>query len=187
MSRLITFLLLLPSVALADCYVRSATVNDIKSSITRVADIKRYVTPVNKDQFKCTVSFRAEINHVWHTGEAQSIGSTSDSIDQICSQALQSGRAQILQKIAGSAIKVDQEMICTDRPEPEVRTVRIGDIVQLSEVAPHPKKPDFFTYKGAQCKWFVETDVNTEARDLFQWQGIVCNVRKGEWQVIDKF
>ena len=78
-------------------------------------------------------------------------------------------------------------MICSDRPDPQVKSVRIGDIVQISELAPHPQKPDFFTYRGAQCRWFVETDVNLVARDLFQWQGIACNVRKGEWQVIDKF
>lgn len=184
---LISLLAILPTIASAECYMRSATVNDSKMTITRVVDIQRYVTPASNGQMKCVVSFRAEINHVWHTGEGTSMGSASDSIDQICSQALNSGRSYILQKIGGGQVTAEQEMICTDRPEPQVKTVRIGDVVQLSELAPDPKEPNFFQYKGTQCRKFVETDFDPKKRDLFQWRGVVCLVRKGEWQVIDKF
>ena len=188
MHKIIAFMLLsLAGQVGAECYMRSATIRDVKSSITRIADIKRYVTPLDQQQFKCTVSFRAEINHVWHSAEGQSIGANGDSIDQICSQAIDSGRSYVLARITNGKILTENEMICTDRPDPAVKTVRVGDIVQLSELAPHPEKPKFFTYKGSQCRWFVESDFDQNTRDLFQWQGIVCNVRKGEWQVIDKF
>jgi hypothetical protein len=188
MSKLIAIIVaFLPTIVGAECYMRSATVNDSKMTITRVVDIQRYVTPMSSGQMKCVVSFRAEINHVWHTGEGTSMGSASDSIDQICSQALNAGRSYILQKISGGKITNEQEMICTDRPEPTVKTVRIGDVVQLSEVAPDPKEPNFFQYKGTQCRKFIETDFDPKKRDLFQWRGVVCLVRKGEWQVIDKF
>ena len=188
MSRLITILIaLLPITVQAECYVRSATVKESKAAVTRIVDIKRYVTPINAEQFKCTVAFRAEVNHVWQTGEGQSIGTNGDSIDQVCSQALDSGRSYLLSKVSNGKMLSEQEMICTDRPDPDVKSVKIGDIVLISELAPHPQKPSFFQYRGAQCRWFVETDVNVGARDLFQWQGIACNVRKGEWQVIDKF
>lgn len=189
MPRLIitTLLTVLPLTAYAECYMRSATVKDTKSSITRIADIKRYVTPVDKDHFKCTVAFRAEVNYVWQNAEGQSIGTNGDSIDSVCSQALDFGRSYLLSRVSDGKMLQEQEMICTDRPDPQVKTVKIGDIVQISELAPHPQKPDFFVYRGAQCRWFVETDVNLAARDLFQWQGIACNVRKGEWQVVDKF
>ncbi|NBP66236.1 MAG: hypothetical protein EBU66_16490, partial [Bacteroidetes bacterium] len=93
----------------------------------------------------------------------------------------------LLNKIAGSRTSASQEMICRDDPLPTVKSVKIGDIVQISELAPHPQKPNFFEYRGAQCRWFVESDVDLVARDVFQWQGIVCRVRKGEWQVVDKF
>lgn len=187
MSRLLILLLLISGPAAAECYIRSATIKDSKSIVTRIADINRYVAPVDADHFKCTVTFRAEINHKWETAEGQSIGAKGDSIDSICSQALDTGRSYLLSRISNGKVLQEQEMICSDRPDPQVKSVRIGDIVQISELAPHPQKPDFFTYRGAQCRWFVETDVNLVARDLFQWQGIACNVRKGEWQVIDKF
>lgn len=188
MHKIILFnLLLLSNFASAECYMRSATIKDTRLSVTRVADIKKYVTPMDKDHFKCTVSFRAEINNTWQTGEGQSMGTNGDSIDQICSQALDSGRSYLISKISNGKVLSENEMICTDRPELTVKTVRIGDIVQISELAPHPEKPKFFSYKGSQCRWFVESDFDSNTRDLFQWQGIVCNVRKGEWQVIDKF
>lgn len=178
---------LFSTTAAAECYMRSATVDQSGKKITRIVDVKQAVTPINKDQFKCNVTFRAEIDHVWHTGEGQSIGAQGDSMDQICSQALQSGRSNILSKAGGNQVSHESEMVCRDDPLPEVKTVRIGDIVQLSEVAPHPQKPGFFEYKGAQCRWFVESDFDPVRRDVFQHQGIVCLLRKGEWQVVDKF
>lgn len=189
MCKLSTLLiaLLLPTVASAECYMRSEAVKDIKSSITRIADVKRQVTTVSDEQFKCIVTFRAEINHVWHTAEAHSFGAKTDSMDQICSQALQVGRSRILQKVNGSTMRVEEEMVCRDDPLPEVKIVRIGDIVQISELAPHPQKPGIFDYKGAKCRWFVESDFDPVRRDVFQHQGVVCLLRKGEWQVIDKF
>ena len=189
MSRISTLLIaaVLPLSAGAECYMRSATVNQSGKSITRMVDVKQSVTPFNKDQFKCNVTFRAEIDHVWHTGEGQSIGAQGDSMDQICSQALQSGRSNILTKVGGNQMAHESEMVCRDDPLPEVKTVRIGDLVQLSEVAPHPQKPGFFEYKGAKCRWFVESDFDPVRRDVFQHQGIVCLLRKGEWQVVDKF
>lgn len=185
--RSLILLLLIPLSASAECYMRSASVKDIKTKITRIADVKRYVTPLNAEQFKCTVAFRAEINHVWHNGEGVSIGANSDSIDQICIQAMDSGRSYLLSRVTDGKITSESEMICTDRPGQNIKTVKVGDIVNISELAPHPEKPNFFDYKGAKCRWFVESDVNLQTRDVFQWQGIVCQVRKGDWQVVDKF
>ena len=189
MSRLsaLLILLLVPVIGNAECFVRSATVNQLNKNITRIVDAKTSVTSLPGNQFKCTVTFRAEVDHVWHTGEGQSIGANGDSIDQICGQALQTGRSYLLTKIAGNQITVEQEMVCRDDPLPQVKTVRIGDIVQLSELAPHPEKPNFFEYKGARCRWFVESDFDPIRRDVFQHQGVVCLLRKGEWQVVDKF
>ena len=188
MKRLITILMALsPVIASAECYMRSATVNNSNMTVTRIVDVQRYVTPAPNNQVKCVVSFRAEINHVWNTGEGVSMGSNSDSIDQICSQALNAGRSYLLQKVGGVQMTNEQEMICTDRPEPTVKSVKIGDIVQLSELSPDPKEPNFFQYKGTQCRKFVESDFDINKRDLFQWRGVVCLVRRGEWQVVDKF
>ena len=173
--------------ASAECYIRSETLNKTNKSVTRIADIRTEIRSIENNQFRCLVTFRAEINNVWHTGEGQSIGAQGDSMDQICSQALDTGRSYLLNKVAGSRTSASQEMICRDDPLPTVKSVKIGDIVQISELAPHPQKPNFFEYRGAQCRWFVESDVDLVARDVFQWQGIVCRVRKGEWQVVDKF
>jgi hypothetical protein len=187
MKKLIAIALMLPAVASAECYMRSATVKDSKQAITRIADIQRSVVPVNREQFKCVVAFRVEINSVWHTAEGASVGANSDSMDQVCSQALDSGRSYVLQKVGGATMKSEQEMVCRDDPLPEVKSTKIGEVVKISELAPHPQKPDFFDYKGAKCRWFVESDFDPVRRDVMQWQGIACLLRKGEWQVVDKF
>lgn len=175
------------STAWAECYIRSETLNKTNKSVTRIADVRTDIRTLENNQLRCLVTFRAEIDHVWHTGEGQSMGAAGDSLDQICTQALQSGRSYLLNKVAGSSTTATQDLVCRDDPLPTVRSVRVGDIVQISELAPHPQKPNLFEYQGAQCRWFVESDVDLSARDVFQWQGIVCKVRKGEWQVVDKF
>ena len=78
-------------------------------------------------------------------------------------------------------------MVCSDLPKVTTRAVAIGDVVQLSAVRPHPTNTKPFGYKGAECRYFIETDVGTVATDLYTWQGVICNVRQGEWQVVDKW
>jgi hypothetical protein len=51
------------------------------------------------------------------------------------------GRAQILSRADGGRMTIEQNMVCTDRPEIQVRQVRIGDQVRESEVRPHPNFP----------------------------------------------
>lgn len=188
MRRLLIYIAisLVPVAARAECYMRSATVNQMAKPVTRIADVRRFVTPADNNQFKCVVAFRAEVNHVWHNGEGTSMGTNGDSIDQVCSQALDTGRSYLLNKMGGKYV-TEQDMVCKDDPQPEVKAVRVGDVVQISELAPHPQKPNFFDYKGTKCRWFVESDFDPKTRDIFQWQGVACLVRKGEWQVVDKF
>lgn len=182
-----TILMFFATAAFAECFMRSATVSDTKKVIGKIADVTRTVTPQPNNQFKCNVVFRIELDGVWHTAEGNSMGSNGDSIDQICSQAFEFGRSRILQRVAGNSIMNENEMVCRDDPIPSVKTVKVGDLVRISEMAPHPKKPNFFAYKGASCRWFIETDFDPVHREIIQYQGIVCMVRKDEWRVIDKF
>lgn len=79
MYKIIFLLLTLySSYSYAECYMRSATIKETKLSVTRVADIRRHVTPLDNEHFKCNVSFRAEINYVWHSGEGQSVGANGE-------------------------------------------------------------------------------------------------------------
>ena len=80
---------------------------------------------------------------------------------------------------------IEQNMVCTDRPEIQVRQVQIGDQVRESEVRPHPNFPKPFNYKSTQCRLFMEPEVR--GGDLLRRQGVICRSHGPDWKVVDKW
>jgi hypothetical protein len=185
-SKIPLILALVTTSAYSECYVRSAVANQITASITAVADIDPFVVPISPTQNKCIVTFRAQINGKWITAEGERIGPRSLSEKELCSGAVDSGRIQILSRVDGGRMTVEQNMVCNDQPEIKVRVVKRGEMVRESEVRPHPNFPKPFVYRTAQCRWFIEPEVHP-GRDLLQRQGIICQVNGNEWQVVDKW
>ena len=187
MSSKLPLIILLSSIGLvhAVCYNRTAMTNQVTAKITAVTDIKRTVVPMPDNQNKCVVTFRAQINNEWMTVEGENIGSANESLDQLCSSAMSTGRSQILNKIGGNKVNVEQDMVCTDRPIPKVRKVEVGDHVMESELQPHPNFPNQFKYRSANCRWFIETE--GRVGDLIQRQGVACRIQDTDWQVVDKW
>ena len=175
----------LPVKAQAECYVRSAMTNQTAVKITSIADVQPMVVPISPTQNKCIVTFRAQVDGAWITAEGESVGPRSLSEADLCRGAMDQGRAQILSRADGGRMTIEQNMVCTDRPEIQVRQVRIGDQVREREVRPHPNFPKTFNYRGTQCRWFVEPEIR--GGDLLQRQGIVCRSHGSEWKVVDKW
>jgi hypothetical protein len=171
----------------AECYVRSATVSQLTSSIERTADMDRAILPWSNGGFKCRISFRALIDNKWHSAVGEEIGDARASLDQTCAKALNAGRVSILESVSGTRVTGNQEMICTDRPMPESRpNVSVGDMVWESEVQPHPVNKNSFNYRGSVCRWFVESKPQAGRVDLAQ--GIICrNLAEKVWKVVDKW
>lgn len=186
MSKLIIPLLCVVSIAHAECFTRSSTVSESKAPIERIADVERSVFTL-KNGMKCRVSFRAYISSNWETAEGEALGSHDSSIDQLCAKAMDSGRARILDSVAGKKLSSTQEMICTDEEMKEEKdTVSIGDIVYESQVQPHPAYKDVFMYHGSQCRWFIESTPNIGRVDVMQ--GVICKApQRKVWKVVDKW
>ena len=178
-------LAVLSTTAQADCYVRSAMTNQTKVSITAIADVEPLVVPISFTQNKCIVTFRAQVNGSWMSAEGSSVGAKSLSEDELCQNAIDSGRVQVLSRTGGGNVAVETNMVCDDRPEIKVRNVKIGEVVRESEVRPHPNFPKPFRYRTAQCRWFIEPEPRNS--DLLQRQGIICQSFGNEWRVIDKW
>ena len=187
MPRLLIALLLIAGTAHADCYYRSSNISRLRAPIERIADVEQTVMPVGKDQNRCRVTFRALIRNTWHTVEGESVGPITTSLDQICGQAMNLGRSQILDRVAGTDITAAQEMICTDQPIPKTRDlVAVGDSVRESEMQPHPIHRRPFSYRGSECRWFVESRPESGRVDMNQ--GIACkNPNDRDWRVVDKW
>lgn len=175
-----------PVTAYSECYIRSAVSNQTSMTITSVADIEPMVVPISATQNKCIVNFRAQVNGKWITAEGEKTGAKIISGRELCAGAMDQGRIQILSRANGGRMNVEQNMVCNDQPEIQVKSVRRGEMVRESEVRPHPHFPKPFAYRTATCRWFIEPEVHP-GRDLLQRQGIICQVNGNEWQVVDKW
>ena len=85
----------------------------------------------------------------------------------------------------GTLVRSVQREHCVEDSQREIKPVRIGDVVRLSQVNSHPVIKNDFFYQKTKCRWFAE--VNSAQRDLVQFQGIVCEIQPNVWRVIDKF
>ena len=171
----------------AECYVRSATVAKSNESIEHIADFKRDILPVENKKSLCRVTFRAYINGKWYLTTGEEVAHTWGSLDTACAKAQQAAKSSILESVAGNKVSARSDMICTDEPMPRTRpNVKPGDVVRESEVQPHPVHWDNFRFRGALCRWFVESTPEVGRIDLNQ--GIICRLSdEVHWKVVDKW
>jgi len=175
-----------PVAAWADCYQESVTVNQTRAEIREVADYQKFVKTADNLQI-CTVMFRARVNNKWYDARGESQGPVTDSTDQICSQAMQTGRTKILERIQGTAVQSSQTLYCNDFQTPQLRHgLKKNDTFRISELKPHPSEPAPFEHKGTVCRYFLESDINPKTNALMQWEIMGCLIRN-EWTVVDKF
>lgn len=173
-------------VAQAECYVRSSTLSETDARIEKIADAQNTFVRLNSGQMRCTSTFRVLIKGQWHTAEGQAIVPEGTNEDQACARAQNSGRVNILQQVSGRRLTVQEEMVCTDQQLPKTRTVKVGDVIGESEVVPDPAWPNTRTMRdGNVCRRFVEGDLL--GVDMRRSKGVICQVSKTAWRVVDKW
>lgn len=171
---------------MAECYQESVTVNQARTEIKEITDLQRFVKTLNSKQQVCTVMFKAKINNRWYDARGESQGLITDSTDQLCAQAMQLGRSKILEKVDGASVQSSQTLYCNDFETPQLKKgLKKYDTFKISELKPHPDTASF-EYKGAVCRYFLESDIDPKTNNLMQWQIVGCVIRN-EWTVIDKF
>jgi hypothetical protein len=170
---------------MAQCYVRQAMTTQQQASIARITDLQTLAVPVSNTHHKCIVTFRALIDNEWISGEGEKTAPRTVTETELCRQAMNSGRVQVLSRATAKNLTVETNMVCDERPEIQVRNVRIGDTVRESEVRVHPNFSKTFRYLGAQCRWFIEPTYRRQ--DLGQYQGIICLSHGSQWRVVDKW
>jgi hypothetical protein len=181
----IVLCLLATESAMAQCYVRQAMTTQQQARIARITDVQTLAVPISATHHKCIVTFRAQIDNEWVSGEGEKSGPKSMTEAELCQGAMNSGRVQVLSRASAKNLTVETNMVCDERPEIRVRNVRIGDTVRESEVRPHPNFPKSFRHLGAQCRWFIEPTYRNQ--DLYQFQGIICQSHGTDWRVVDKW
>lgn len=180
------FILFLPCVVSAECYQESTTLAQSKASIREIADLRKTVTSTGENRQVCTVAFKVLINGKWHDARGESEGHIKDSTDQICSQAMQSGKVSILEKIDGINIRTKQTMYCNDFDNSQIRKgLKKYDTFRISELTPVPNSTQF-EHKGAICREFLESDIDSNSNNLVQWHIVGCLIRD-QWTIVDKY
>lgn len=185
MKSLVYALLLVPTLAEAgECILAERSQVRAVGRIDRVRDVKTTIMRLRDQTNRCTVELQAEINGVWTPGFGEYTW-RNDMPDAVaCNNALEKAKSTLIELTGNQRITSEKHLSCGEGQE-SIRITRVGQTLKENEWTPHPKHLGSFWYQGAECRWFVETDV--VGRDLHQWQGIVCLVRKGEWVVVDKF
>jgi hypothetical protein len=182
--RYLLALVLTSGTAAAECYVKSSSISEMQEGIEKTDNVQRYPIRLNNDQFRCSVTFNAQIKGRWYPVESSAIGSGSE--DLVCAQALNSGSARILEKVVGTKFTMQQEMVCTDQPLEPKKSVNVGDLVRESEVVPDPAWPRARRFRdGNECLRFVESDL--AGSELRRSYGVICRVDQNSWRVVDKF
>ena len=88
--------------------------------------------------------------------------------------------------IENPTINAESSMVCTDAPPVQIREkIKIGDWIKESEVEIYHPYPKPFNYKGALCKWYNHKELHQER--VVGFAGIICVMKPGQWQVVDKF
>ncbi len=170
----------------AECYIRSATTVKSNESIERIADFKQEVIPSGSKNI-CRVTFRAFLKGKWHLATGEEVAQTWGDWQSACAKAQQFAKNNLLDSVSSVQVLSKQDTICTDEPLPKTKAkVQLGQIIKESEVQPHPVHFDNFRYRGALCRWFVESTPRVGHIELNQ--GILCRLSDEiHWKVVDKW
>jgi hypothetical protein len=186
-SALLIALLAAFSVANAECILRTTSVTKVTGHIDEIVEIKPIVTPTSKTEKSCSITARVLYKAKWYSVMDSYTGANELDDVERCTNAVELSVRRFLASMESPSMHNEQQMVCSEEPELKYRKVKIGDVVQIAEVAPHPTSTATFTHKGAMCRWFVEDRPNTST----PWQGIICkqnqDPKANNWVVVDKF
>lgn len=188
MKKTLLVLLLASSThSMAECYLRS----DIHLSKMQIlgdpTDIQKLVVPDTKGK-KCTIRSRVWANDEWRTIENSGVG---PSESEACTLAMDLNKSYALVEAIPGKISADNQLVCSDLPDIQVRKVRRGELIWESETDMHShpeERGKYFYYKQARCRKFIERTARDQ--NMIINQGIICQANTGpnsKWWVIDKY
>jgi hypothetical protein len=182
LSAVLLSLLVLSATASAECFVRTATVSKGQSKPQRIADVKYTKLPYNGLR-KCVATMRIQVDSGWEDAESEGVAETDA---QACANARNILNVQYLAPVNPESVDAESSMVCSDAPKVSIREkIKIGDWVQESEVMPFRQFPKPFKHNGTTCKWFSYREAHYGRPVGFA--GVMCEMQKNHWQVVDLF
>ncbi len=183
--RLIMLLLLVPSLAFAECKLVQRNESVASGTIDQVKDVTANVVKLRDDTRQCTVNFEGKIAGLWYTGFGDYKWRNEMPDDVACANAFEIAKANLIKSVGAMHINSQTALVCNENNDPALKVLTPGMVLDEGTWRPHPEKPQVFWYQGTACSWFVET--NIAGNDMRQWEGIVCRADGDKWVVVDKF
>jgi hypothetical protein len=177
MKALIASLCLIPSIAIAECDVRSASTLAHERDVGQITNLVK-----TKGQDWCTVNFDLEVDGVKHHLEETDRG--LEQVESLCYYATERAKRNLLLTLGGK-FKTEAVTVCKEGTAPE-RKIKIGDTILESEVG-KSKVDIYFNYQNTRCRLFQET--YSERRELKVYYGVICQTDNSgaNWIVVDKW
>lgn len=166
------------------CVIQEKTVHQNQVRIEERSTIRRDIVPTPDGGKKCLVDFRVRVGTQWHTamGEFSWRGGQRTE-HEACIVAVDRAMSAVRDRLASGQVIGERTVICKDRPELRtMQAVKVGDVGDVGQFLPHPQYRDRFWHNGSVCKWFSQPITGGGLE-----QGVICEVRTGQWLVVDKF
>ena len=186
MKTMLSVLALMPVLAHAECVMQEKTRSTVDVKIQERTTITRDIINTGDGNKKCMVSFRVRINDRWHSAFGDYAWPGDVPSSQACAVAVDRAEGAVRDRVGRSRVTNERVLICSD--DPEMRALRqsdIGTVGTVGQFNPHPSYPDQFYHNGTVCRWFTEPQFT--GSDIHNFQGVICQVERDRWVVIDKF
>lgn len=174
------------SMTAENCVIQERTVTQHRAEILERTLARRDVVPIPDGGRKCIVDLRVRIGTQWHTAFGEYAWDGNRGSHEACGIAVQRAEDAVRVRVGRGDSILERVVVCKDRPElQELRSSAVGTIGNSGQFRHHPAYTAKFWHNGAQCRWFMEPVFT--GQDIRNFQGIICEVGRDQWVVVDKF
>jgi hypothetical protein len=169
-----------------ECVMQDRTVTDAVVVVQERSNIRREVVPVPDGGQRCIVNFRARVDDTWHWATGQYDWPGDRPREEACAVAMKRAEQTLRNQLRPATVASQQVLVCNDATDSlTLRNTSVGSQGRLHQFRPHPEFPNRFWHNGTQCRWFLESAFKD--RDIYTYQGVICQVADDGWVVVDKF
>lgn len=169
-----------------NCVIEDRTVSTQNLVISERSGLRRSVVGMPDGTHSCRVDLRVRINNDWVAAMGQHTYRGDMSPERACGLALDDAERMAKNRVAKTLVVSERIVTCSDRTDTTLFERPItGTVGRAAQFRPHADYPKMFWHNGTRCRWF--TMPTFEVNDIYQWQGVVCEIGNDQWVVVDKF
>lgn len=186
MKRFLIAALMPITVLASECVLQDRTVTASSARIEERSDIRQDVVGTPDGARRCIVSFKARIGASWYWAHGQYDWPGDRPRSEACAVAVSRAEDMVKTQVEPTHVRSEKVLICSDQSDLTIlRSTNPGTIGRLHQFRPHPGYPNQFWHNGAQCRWFLDSTFRNQ--DVYTYQGVICQIQKDQWVVVDKF